>query len=263
MFPDLHNHTSRCGHASGTLQEYAEAALKAGTAWLGFADHAPVPEAMRPGESMAPEETEAYIQDLFRLRDQYAGRLEILTGFEVDFPLLGSFDSSYFTDDRLDYLIGSCHYLDGWGFDNPDYTDGFSSRDINGLYTEYYSVIERLIDSRLFNIAGHIDLLKKFGHRPSADFSSVLKRLGRKLVSSGMAFEVNTSGWLKPVQEQYPSEDIINLFFECSVPVTLGSDSHSPEQNGYGLARAAEILRKAGYRKLTVFRKRRPFEIQL
>ena len=38
---NLHTHTYRCNHASGTDREYVEAAIKAGMKTLGFADHCP------------------------------------------------------------------------------------------------------------------------------------------------------------------------------------------------------------------------------
>ena len=41
---DLHMHTRRCGHASGTPREYLDAAIAAGVSTLCFTDHLPLPE---------------------------------------------------------------------------------------------------------------------------------------------------------------------------------------------------------------------------
>ncbi len=38
---NYHTHTSRCGHAGGSDEEYVQAAIKAGYQILGFSDHAP------------------------------------------------------------------------------------------------------------------------------------------------------------------------------------------------------------------------------
>ena len=35
-----HTHTSRCGHAVGTDEEYVQAAIQGGLTTLGFSDHA-------------------------------------------------------------------------------------------------------------------------------------------------------------------------------------------------------------------------------
>jgi histidinol-phosphatase (PHP family) len=260
---NLHNHTPLCGHATGSVDDYVEAAIKQGAACIGFSDHAPLPAGLRDNVTMSPEQTEDYISMLESARKKHQDRIEILIGFEVDFPLHEDFSRSYFFDERLDYLIGSCHFIDGWAFDHEGFINEFSRRDINDIYGRYYEIVEGLIDSRLFNIMGHFDLVKKFGHRATADFSETIEALAGKLAACGMAFEVNTSGLIKPVGEMYPSRDIIEIFFRKNVAVTLGSDSHAPEHVCYGFDLALEELRRAGYRKITGFRKRRPFEILL
>jgi len=260
---NLHNHTSLCGHASGNLDEYIEEAIRKNIFCFGFSDHAPISKEIRDGESMRPEETEAYIETVLSAKIKYAGSIEILLAFEVDYPLHESFAASYFTDERIDYLIGSCHCIGGWAFDNERYTEMFSKRDINDIYTEYYGILSKLVESRLFNIVGHFDLLKKFGFKPHHSFDDVIETIAKKMAKTETVFELNTSGLIKPVKEMYPSKEILDIFFDCNVPVTMGSDSHSPEQVGYGYDTAVAMLKAVGYRKLTVFRKRKPFEIPL
>ena len=261
--PNLHNHTPLCGHASGSIDGYIEAAIEKGISFMGFSDHAPLPEELRQGITMHPDEIEEYISLVEQARDRFSGRIEVLLGFEVDFPLHDTFPAAYFNDSRIDYLIGSCHFIDGWPFDHDDYIAEFSRRDINDIYARYYEIIAGLIDCRLFDVAGHFDLVKKFGHRATGDFSATIDTLAKKMSRAGMAFEVNTSGLIKPVGEMYPSQDIIEIFFRNNVAVTLGSDSHSPEHVGYGFESALEAIRSAGYRKMVTYRKRRPVTVEL
>ena len=163
--PNLHNHTPRCGHATGTMEEYIKEAVRRDIYWFGFADHAPLPEDLRSGITMEPSETEEYLSDILEARERWKGRCEILTAFEVDFPLFETFDTAYFHDSRIDYLIGSCHFIDDWPFDHDDYIEEFDRRDINDIYRQYFSIIEKLVDSGYFQVVGHFDLVKKFGHR--------------------------------------------------------------------------------------------------
>ena len=260
---NLHNHTSLCGHAFGSLDEYIEEAIKKNISCFGFSDHAPLSKEIREGESMSPEETETYIEAVLSAKARYAESIEILLAFEVDYPLHESFAASYFTDERIDYLIGSCHCIKGWAFDNEQDIEMFSKRDIDDLYAEYYEILSNLAESRLFNIVGHFDLLKKFGFRPHRNFADAIETIAKKMAKTGTVFELNTSGLIKPAREMYPSKEILDIFFNCNVPVTMGSDSHSPEQVGYGYVIAAAMLKTAGYKKLTAFRKRKPFEIPL
>ena len=41
MLTNYHTHTTRCGHAEGTEEEYILTALRCGFKVLGFSDHTP------------------------------------------------------------------------------------------------------------------------------------------------------------------------------------------------------------------------------
>jgi len=260
---DYHNHTSLCGHAYGEIHEYIEAAIQQGMLDIGFSDHAAMPEDLRHGISMAPHETELYIDSILKAGELYSGRINVRLGFEVDFPLFDTFDRNIFSDSRIDFITGSCHFLGTWAFDHPEYIKGFDERDIDEIYLEYYSIIEKMAESGLFDIIGHFDLVKKFGHRSRSSMSDPVKRIAAKLARAGTAVEINTAGLRKPVGEIYPSAQITEILFRENVPVTLGSDSHSPDEVGADYARAYEMLRKTGYRKVSGFVKRKRYEVNI
>ena len=120
-----------------------------------------------------------------------------------------------------------------------------------------------MADSALFDVIGHFDLVKKFGHRPGSSMESIVRRVASKLAGAGTAVEINTAGLRKPVKEIYPSADIVEILFQENVPLTLGSDSHSPEEVGAGYAEAFELIKKSGYRKISGFYKRSRFDINI
>jgi histidinol-phosphatase (PHP family) len=259
---NYHNHTALCGHAVGTIDEYIRVAEERGICEIGFSDHAPLPADLRTGITMAPEEAEGYVAEIYA-RAQRTRAIAVKTGFEVDYPLHDTFDPAWFSDPRIDFIIGSCHYLDGWPFDQDTYIDTFSTRDIDEIYSRYYDEIERIADSRLFDIIGHFDIIKKFGHRPRTSFLPRVRTITAKLGKYGTTVEVNTSGLTKPVGELYPSEEIIGVLFEMNVPVTLGSDSHAPDHVGYQFQETAALLKKIGYRKLSGFTGRKRHDVIL
>jgi histidinol-phosphatase (PHP family) len=261
---DYHTHTELCGHAKGSIDDYIHEAIKKDLKEIGFSDHAPLPENLRKGITMLPEETESYIKLIEQKKFQYRDQIEIKIGFEIDFPLMDSLDRKYLQDSRLDYLIGSCHYLGDWAFDHPDNLAEFKNRNIDEIYIEYYKIISDLIQSGLFNIVGHFDLMKKFGHRQKANLTATIEDLASKVAkNSNMAVEINTAGMRKPVIEMYPSDAIIDVFFRMNTPVTLGSDSHKPEEVGYLFDKAVEKLKRSGYRKICGFLKKHRYDIVL
>ncbi len=260
---DYHNHTSLCGHASGEVFEYIESAINKGMVDIGFSDHAAIPENIRQGITMAPDETELYIKNIIEAAGKYSDKINVRLGFEVDFPVFDTFDRRLFTDERVDYIMGSCHFLDDWPFDHPGYVKGFDERDIDSIYLDYYAIIEAMADSALFDIIGHFDLIKKFGHRPGKSMDAVIRRIAAKLAKAGTVVEINTAGLRKPVRELYPSASIVKIMFQENVPVTLGSDAHSPDEVGAGYAEAYELLKKTGYRKISGFEKRKRYELTI
>ena len=252
-----------CGHASGAFEDYVCAAINAGLDEMGFADHAPLPPELRDGISMCPEQIEEYIQTVEALTHKYQKEITIKLGFEVDFPLFDDFEKKYFTDPRIDYLIGSCHFIGGWAFDHPDFIDEFSRHDINALYVHYLSILEQISSSRLFQTIGHFDVIKKFGHRPSRDLSFELAHTAKVIAENGTAVEINTSGLRKPVREMYPSRIILDFLFKHNVPITLGSDSHRAEDVAADFEQARELLHSVGYRRIVGFKKRNMYFLEI
>ena len=102
-------------------------------------------------------------------------------------------------------------------------------------------------ESGLFNIIGHVDLPKKFNFRPTCDCASLHKKFLKAAAKTGTAIEINTAGWDKECQEAYPSFDILQMAHSEGVPLSFGSDSHSPHHVGNHFDRAVALARQAGY----------------
>ena len=75
-------------------------------------------------------------------------------------------------------------------------------------------------ESKLFEIIGHADLPKKFGHRPTHDGSSLYEKFLTAAKKSDCAIELNTAGLRKDCREIYPSRQILELAFQKGVPIT-------------------------------------------
>ena len=74
-----HTHTSRCGHAVGTDEEYVLAAIQGGLKTLGFSDHAPYTEPAAR-DRMDYEEYEEYKDSILSLKEKYKDQIDIHLG---------------------------------------------------------------------------------------------------------------------------------------------------------------------------------------
>ncbi len=249
---DLHNHTTRCNHAQGSIDAYISRAIDLGTDIYGFSEHAPMDfdEKYRLGF----DQMEAYRQDVMEAKAKYKDRIDILLGYEVDW-LPGHMDDRVLGSD-VDYLIGSVHFIDKWGFDNPEFLSGWKNRNIDEIWQAYFEATEAMARSGLFDIVGHLDLIKVFKYLPKTDTRILAKKALEAIKKSHMVLELNTAGLRKPVKEIYPSRPLLELAYEMEIPITFSSDAHSPEQVGLGYDRAVALAKEVGYTQAATFQKR-------
>lgn len=250
------------------MERYVEHAIQSGLTELGFSDHLFMywlPADRRDPElGMAGWEHDFYVEDVERCRRRYAADIRIRLSTEADFipgheqqleRILRGYD--------WDYVIGSVHFMSEWGFDDSRYRAEFERRDVDALYREYFELVGASAETGLFDTIGHSDLIKKFGHRPSADQDVAYARLAQRLARAGVCAEVNTGGLRKPVGEIYPHPDLLRAYHDAGVPVTFGSDAHAPGEVAADLAAACRLMRDAGYTEFVRYERRERKRIPL
>ena len=260
---DYHTHTVRCGHAEGTMEAYLEAALAAGIREYGFSCHIPMywlPEEKRdPGIAMRMDELEAYVEDVLRMRLRYP-EIPIRLGIEADFIPGREEDLVKVLEPYpWDYVIGSVHFIGDWDFDNPASVNRYAEWDISELYAKFFTLETMAARSGLFDIMAHIDLIKKFGHRPSHDLGRLYADVAQVMADAGVAIELSTAGLRKPVREIYPNPQLLKECCDRNVPLVISSDAHKPSEVAWGFEGALEVARAAGYTSLARFEGRRRF----
>jgi histidinol-phosphatase (PHP family) len=252
---DLHNHTTLCNHAEGCVNAYVEAAIRSGIDIFGFSDHAPMD--FDPKYRMKFDEMQLYRAMVSEAKAAYADKIEVLFGYEVDY-LEGHMDARVLDAD-VDYLIGSVHFIDEWGFDNPEFIGQYAHEDIDVVWQRYFDQVTAMAKSRRFDIVGHFDLIKVFKFMPKSDIVSLASEALDAIAEAGMVMEINVAGYRKPVAEAYPSPRLLKASFERGIPITFGSDAHAPEQIGLFRNEAETLARRAGYDECVYFRNRQMY----
>jgi histidinol-phosphatase (PHP family) len=252
MSVDMHNHTILCNHATGSIEEYIKQAIAKKIKYFGFADHAPMNFDQK--YRMHFDQMHEYEKNVLRAKEKFQNEITVLLGYEVDF-LEGYIDKKVLEAD-VDYLIGSVHFLNKWGFDNPEFIGEYKNKDINLLYQEYFDAIENLAKSGLFQIVGHIDLIKVFNYKPTKDIKSIAQSAIKTIKKNNLVVELNVSGYRKPVCEPYPGREIMELLSEHDIAITFSSDAHEPEHVGYMKENIHQYAKEFGYKKCATFFKK-------
>jgi histidinol-phosphatase (PHP family) len=245
--PDYHIHTGLCGHADGEVGEYCSAARKKQLPEICFTDHAPNPDGYDPAHRMRLDQFPLYRDAITEWRDHDA--LRVVFGVEADYyEGCERFLESWLLEQGFDFVLGSVHFINGWGFDNPEERHIWDSVDVTATWRKYFETMRRLVDTGLFDAVGHMDLPKKFGYRPSdKDLKEMVQPVLDRMAEAGMGMELNTSGLRKPVGEIYPSSMIVSLARERDIPICFGSDAHSPSEIGTDFILALKLARAEGY----------------
>ena len=260
MRVDLHNHTTFCNHANGSMEEYVLKAIEQQIDIFGFSEHAPMPfdEKYR----LLLEQKDLYESKVLDLKQKYKDKIEILLAYEVDFI------QGYILDEILasnvDYLIGSVHFIkeknaDLWGFDNPEFIGKYSEKNIDDIWQDYFDAIEDMAKSRLFDVVGHLDLIKVFKYLPTKNIEDIAYNALQAIKASDMVIELNAAGLRKPIEESYPSKQLLQLAFDMGIDITFSSDAHEIEQVGFGYDKVKTLAKEVGYTNCAYFKNRKKY----
>jgi len=252
MIADLHNHTSLCNHAEGKIDEYILQAISKGIKHFGFSDHAPMDFDTK--YRMSFTQMKQYEQSILDAKKRYENKINILLGYEVDY-IEGYMDKRVL-EANVDYLIGSVHFIDGWGFDNPEFIGEYKHKNIDEIWQKYFDTVKNMTKSKLFDIVGHLDLIKVFSFMPTKNILDIAKDTLKTIKEADMVLEINSAGLRKPVNEIYPSISLLKEAHKLNIPITFASDSHSPKQVGEYSKQIIKLAKKVGYTQCVIFKNR-------
>lgn len=272
MLIDYHTHHVRCGHAVGELEEYVKRGIELGLSQLGLSDHMPLlhvdPAAYYPEMAMPLDELPRYVEEAFQLKEKYRGQIDLRVGLEGDFIEGWERQIEEIVDAYpWDYVIGSVHFLGEWDVSDFRQVHNWDGQDVFAVYERYYDAVAKAARTGFYDIMGHLDVIKRFGHRPAAAFEAETIALERGALAAvkaaGVAMELNASGLSKPVAEMFPSRRILSAAVELGIPLTVGSDAHDPRKLGEHLDQARALLRELGVRELATFEGRQRTMVEL
>ncbi len=267
MIIDIHNHTSRCNHATGSMESYIKQAIAKHISVYGFSCHAPIKQGIDPNNRMPVADIQDYLNDIKVLKEKYKNTIHITSGFEVDF-IKADFIYDEVLNSNVDYLIGSVHFIPQssekyslfnpkfWGFDNPEFIDQYEKKNIDEIWQNYFDSIQQMAKTQKFDVVGHLDLIKIFGFLPRKSPKDIALKAIQQIKSSDMCVEINSAGLSKPIGEQYPSVELLKLCFDMDIPITFGSDAHKTNDINSGYDICVKLAKNIGYTKAVYYKKR-------
>ena len=263
---DYHVHTQFSVDCAIPMRTQCEAAIQAGVTEIAFTDHVDHEPADLGFGYYRPE---AYLAAVEEVRREFAGRLTILAGAEVDFnegiaPAVERFLGEW--GRRYDIVIGSVHYAVGGRIIFPDSFDG---RSLDDVVLPYLDQVELAVRTGWFDTIGHLDLPKRYAPRSHRTYDPFayrdrLRRIFRAMIEHDVAFEINTSGLRQTPRASMPGPAIVRWYVEeGGTSITTGSDSHAPQTIGAGIPETLDMLELCGVETVASFRDRQPTAVPI
>ena len=222
MTYNYHAHTSRCGHATGTEEEYILRAIEGGITHMGFSDHAPhiFPDGSQSYFRIPMEQAEDYVSTLRTLREKYKGKIDLKIGLEMEY-YPSQFPAMLATARSLgcEYLILGQHYL---AEEDPNVPYVVKPTEDTALLQEYVQTVISGMETGVFTYVAHPDIFNFTGDPILYD------RQMRKICIAAREFniplEINFLGIRS--KRCYPREDFWVIAGQEQSPVTFGFDAH-------------------------------------
>ena len=255
----VHTHATCCDGKS-TLEEMAAAAYAAGVKYYGVSCHSHTPLELDAGYVL-PADMTAYRKAVLDLREQYAGRMEVLLGLEWD-------SQSDISPEGFDYWIGSAHYqrrensicyAADWG--EEAFTacrDEAFGGDALAVAEGYFREVARVASMKPA-ILGHMDLITKLnaGNRFFDETSPRYEKAALEALHTAdpkaTLLEINTGGMARGYRDApYPALFLLREWRRLGGRIILTSDSHSADTILYGYDRSIALAKAAGFDKTTI-----------
>ncbi|MBO4631041.1 MAG: histidinol-phosphatase [Lentisphaeria bacterium] len=253
---NLHTHTFRCKHASGTVNDYCRKALDAGIAILGFSDHCPFPDQEYSNSRMNFTDLPDYLRDIDIARCQYP-QLTILSGLELDYrPILGK---QFYLDEiidkyHLDYTIAGAHFLPAANGKRSLYVARENPLSLPTLRAFVHETV-RVMETGLADYLAHPDLTALGIASWTPEIRSAYLEIVDAAADLHIPLEINAYGlrkpWIETPEGKRPPYPWIH-FWELAaehggIEVVAGSDAHRPEDVWGNLDDAFAMADRLGF----------------
>ncbi len=227
---NYHTHTSRCGHAVGTDEEYVLAAIKAGYKVLGFSDHAPYRDYPAPKAHMNFDQLEDYIQSVEYLKEKYRDQIEIHLGLETEYyPYV--LEEKKELRSKVEYLLLGQHFSEPTGS-----VCNYFKRNSDEEIEEYIRMVCEGMRSGLYSYLCHPDVFMNY--QPA--FTDVCRKAAEEIakcaVETDTPVEVNARGTIHGKhhfengdQYFYPNHEFWSVMAKYPIKCILGIDAHDPK----------------------------------
>lgn len=264
---DNHMHLEQYSYTLSALKEFVDQGRIRGIHEFGFSDHShhflefkeiyfknvimddtPVG---RYQKQWMQEEKKSFC---YRL-EEYVDLIE--KGKRAGYPLRLGIEVCYFPGEEealrailnqypFDYVIGSVHWLEGWGFDTKK--EFWAGRNADKVFEQYGEVLQKAIESELFDVIGHPYSCKAFGAWPERlNLTPAYVSIATSAKKHKVALEMNSGlAYRYPAATICPPIGLLQIAAAHQCDFSFGSDAHRSADCGRGMGYLQQLAKEVG-----------------
>ena len=244
---DYHVHSTFSCDGRSSINDFCKKAIELKFREIGFSEHVDFDPS---DEGFGFFNYENYQSAIKEAQLLFKGKLVIRKGVEVDYQK--RFEDQirdWLPGKNFDFVMGSVHYIKGEIINQQL----LAKKNLKEIYREYFDEIQGSIESRLFNVVGHLELVRKYTsnraiQQRDIEYKEKLESILVEIRDKKMFLEINSklSVLRRGFLEMMPSKETVRRYFSCGGKrVSIGSDAHSKEELGSGVKETFDFLAKS------------------
>lgn len=265
---DYHTHTKYSFDSKESPEALCKKAIERGVSSIAITDHYDCD--YEEYEYPAPFDAEERKRVIFELKDKYAGKLDVIHGIELGQPhSRPEIAKKILSEGQFEFVIGSLHNIrklpDFYYFDYTKVKGNVLRSMIKKMLSELCEVATFGEVDTLAHITYPCRYIKAAGECfDFAEYYSEFDKLYSILIKNNISLEINTSTVWKGYGFTMPSEELIKLYYECGGRlITVGSDAHSADNVGGGIAETYSILKRFGFKTVTAIKNGEKIQVEI
>lgn len=268
---DMHTHSSNSFDAIDSVDTMCRAAIDRGLYALAVTDHCEAPF-IRFGEdcefgSFDRQIPQSYA-DACAARVKYADKLKVLRGMELGEPAHDPAQTAHALGyGTFDFILASVHNLKNM---QDFYFMNYRGVNTDSLLAQYFEELAETAAFPHFDSLSHLTYPLRYiltGTGTIPDLSRHADRIDtvfRILIQNGKALEINVSGLFRELRCTLPDEPLVRRFRELGGKyITVGTDAHSADMIGKGIAEGIAVAKRAGFSQYTIYENHQPIMIDI
>jgi histidinol-phosphatase (PHP family) len=179
-----------------------------------------------------------YSSEIENAKESFGNKLVIRKGVEIDYQHCFEDDiRDWLQNKKFNFIIGSVHYLD-----HETIGDQLVRRkDLGRIYDDYFNEVTYSIQSGLFDVVGHFDLVARYVDNRRSElknfgYQEKIRTVLEEVMENKIHLEINSKGLRDKQRDTIPNRKIVEKFIENGGKLrSIGSDAHSTEEIGSGI----------------------------